>query len=391
MTTLLHVSDTHLGNRQYGNEIRADDMAAAFEQSIDIAVNEGVDAVIHTGDLFDSRMPSLPEVTRCVQTLRKLEEANIPFYGIVGNHDRKMDEQWLDLIHETGTAHRLSRTPTMVDDVALYGIDAVTSPSWHSTDFTLEPPEASDTFTLLCMHQLLTPPIPGPEDVIADHPTTEVLERVGIDIDALALGDYHKPVETTIAGVPVWYAGSTERCSIDETEPRSVSLLEIQDGTLRRHRHELDTREFVSLSIEFSDGDVHGRVASALDQYDLDNTVTHTTLHGVRTAVTSSDVYSAVMDRGAAVCKVKDDRGRREIELNEKPNGSVREPDAIIEEQLADEELSDTALAIDERVRGDPSLPNAKSDVADEIEDDIERARANAFADTEQTEGSNEN
>lgn len=387
MTTLLHVSDTHLGNRQYGNETRSDDMAAAFEQAIEIAVNEGVDAVIHTGDLFDSRIPSLPEVTHCVQTLRTLKEADIPFYGIVGNHDRKMNEQWLDLIHETGTAHRLSREPTMIgDEVALYGIDAVTKPSWHSTDFTLKPPETADAFTLLCMHQLLTPPIPGPEDFMADHSTSAVLDRVGIDIDALALGDYHKPVGAVVSDVPVWYAGSTERCSIDETEPRSVSLLEIQDGTIRRQKHKLDTREFVSLSIEFSDGDAHGHVGETLDQYDLEDTVTHATLRGERTAVTSSDVYSAAMDRGAAVCKVKDDRGRREIELDERPEKSVREPNTIIEKQLAEAELSDTARTIDERVRSDVALPNAKGDVADEIEDDIKRAQANAFADTESQE-----
>lgn len=387
MTTLLHISDTHLGNRQYGNETRADDMAAAFEQAIDIGVSEGVDAVIHTGDLFDSRIPSLPEVTRCVQTLRTLEAADIPFYGIVGNHDRKMNEQWLDLIHETGTAHRLSREPTMIgDSVALYGIDAVPKPSWHATDLTLQPPASSDTFTLLCMHQLLTPPIPGPDDFMADHSTREVINRVGIDIDALALGDYHKPVGATVDDVPVWYAGSTERCSIDETESRSVSLLEIQDGTIHREKQGLDTREFVSLSIEFSSGDTHGHAGETLDQYDLEQTVTHATLRGERTAVTSSDVYSAVMDRGAAVCKIKDERGRREIELDDTPEENVRDPNTIIDEQLAEAGLSDTALAIDERVRGDEALPNAKSDVADEIEDDIKRAQANAFSDTDSQE-----
>ena len=41
-----------------------------------------------------------------------------------------MDEQWLDLIRETGTAERLSREPTMFGgDVAVYGIDSVTKPS----------------------------------------------------------------------------------------------------------------------------------------------------------------------------------------------------------------------------------------------------------------------
>ena len=384
MTTLLHVSDTHLGNRQYGSDVRKDDMAKAFDQAIEIAVDENVDAVIHTGDLFDSRTPSLPEVTRCIQTLRKLDEADIPFYGIVGNHDRKMDEQWLDLIRETGTAERLSREPTMIGgDVAIYGIDSVTKPSWHSTDFTLERPEDSDTFTLLCMHQLLAPPIPGSDDFMSDHSAEEVLDRVGIDLDALALGDYHKPEEDVVDGVPVWYAGSTERCSLSEEEPRSVSLLKIEDGTIRRRKRELDTREFAPISIEFSEGDAHGRLNDVLDQYDLENRVAHVTLRGERTALTSSDVYSAVMDRGAAVAKVKDDRGRQELDLGGGPEGDVQNPNEIIDEQIANEDLSETALSIDERVRGDEGLPNSKDGVANEIEQDVKQAQDDAFSDDE--------
>lgn len=384
MTTILHVSDTHLGKRQYGSDTRRDDMAKAFDQAIEIAVDENVDAVIHTGDLFDSRTPSLPEVTRCIQTLRKLDEADIPFYGIVGNHDSKMDKQWLDLIRETGTAERLSRDPTIIGgDVAVYGIDSVSKPSWHSEEFTLEPPGDSDTFTLLCMHQLLAPPIPGSEDFMADHSVEEVFDRVGIELDALALGDYHKPEEDVVDNVPIWYAGSTERCSLSEEEPRSVSLLEIEDGSIRRRKHELSTREFAPISIEFSEGDAHRRLNNVLDQYDLKDKVAHVTLRGERTALTSSDVYSAVMDRGAAVAKINDDRGRQELDLGGGPEGEVKNPDEIIDKQIVDKDLSETALAIDKRVRGDEGLSNSKDGVAKEIENDIEQAQDEAFSDDE--------
>ncbi len=144
---LLHVSDTHLGNRQYGSDVRRDDFAEAFEQAIEYAIDENVDAVIHTGDLFDSRDPSLPDLNRCIDILERLREADIPFYGIVGNHERKMDDQYLDLINKTRTAERLDRNPRLVNgEVALYGIDAVTKPAWHAEDFELEaPPE--DAFT----------------------------------------------------------------------------------------------------------------------------------------------------------------------------------------------------------------------------------------------------
>jgi len=59
-TRILHVSDTPIGYQQYRNTTRREDFFEAFEQTIDIARgehpnhdNEPVDAVLHTGDLFD--------------------------------------------------------------------------------------------------------------------------------------------------------------------------------------------------------------------------------------------------------------------------------------------------------------------------------------------------
>ena len=78
-TRILHISDTHLGKRQYGSDIRREDFANAFEQAIEVAVDRDVDAVIHTGDLFDDPVPSLPTVMRAADALKPLEEHGIPF------------------------------------------------------------------------------------------------------------------------------------------------------------------------------------------------------------------------------------------------------------------------------------------------------------------------
>jgi DNA repair exonuclease SbcCD nuclease subunit len=375
MTKILHLSDTHLGNRQYGSDTRRDDFTHAFEAAIDRALEENVDVVIHTGDMFHRRTPSLPIVTDCIEILRKLADEDIPFYGIVGNHDRKMDQQWLDLIRETGTAERLDQAPTMVnDDVALYGIDAVTKPAWHAADFTLEEPANPDAFRLLGLHQLFEPLVP---EFYADHDLTEVLERVDIDLDALALGDYHQTESRIVDGVPAWYAGSTERCATDETEPRTVSLLEVEDGDLERRELELDTREFESIRIDFNEGDSHGYARDELDRHQLGDKVAIVKLTGERTPVTSSDVYDMAIDKGAAVCKVDDNRGRRQLDLDDGPQGEIQSADKLIEEKLADQNLSDIATTVEERVRTDEDL--AQSAIDDTAEDLIQEAQADAF------------
>lgn len=372
MTRLLHVSDTHLGNRQYGSDVRREDFAVAFEQAIDYAVEQEVDAVVHTGDLFDSRDPRLLDLNRCLDILQPLAEANIPFYGIVGNHERKMKDQYLDLIRRAGTAHRLGRSPTMVNgEVALYGIDAVTRPAWPAEDFSLDPPP-EDAFTLLCMHQLLHPPVP---ELFADHPLQEVLDRVNINLDALALGDYHAAEETMMDSTKVWYAGSTERCARDEVAPRSVSLLRVEGGTLTRQTKELDTRPFLEIPIEFMEGDGRSHAETIIERHDVEENVVMVFLRGGEAPISSRDVRELVIERGAAVCRVKDERGGPGRELEEGPSGAIQSVDRLIDDLIAEEDLSETALEVERRVR---SRETSTTNLADEIEKMIRDAHGAA-------------
>jgi DNA repair exonuclease SbcCD nuclease subunit len=371
MTRLLHISDTHLGKRQYSSDIRRDDFSQAFEQTIDLAVKHDVDAVVHTGDLFDSRQPPLPELINTLEALKRLDEADIPFLAIVGNHDRKMDDQWLDLMEMADAADRLGREPTVVGDVALYGIDAVRKPAWNTADFSLEPADGEYT-NVLCMHQLLTPPVP---EVMADHEAVEVIDRVTVDLDGLALGDYHAAESVRIEDTKVWYAGSTERCSTTETDPRTVSLLEVENDELSRRQIELDTREFVQVTIEFGEDDSYGHVESVVDQYEVGGKVVPVHLTGKRTSVSSRDVRECVQERGAAVCRVKDDRGRDDVDSIGGPDGDVQDQQSVIEERLTEADLGEFTLELEEMIRS----ADIKSGFDDEVEGLVEAKQDEVF------------
>jgi len=371
MTTLLHISDTHLGKRQYASETRRDDFKQAFDQAIGIAVEREVDAVVHTGDLFDSRQPPLPELISSLETLKRLDDADIPFYAIVGNHDRKMDDQWLDLMEMADAADRLDHRPTVVGDVALYGIDAVRKPAWNTSDFTLA--SADDQFTnILCMHQLLTPPVP---EVMAEHEVVEVLDRVNLDLDGLALGDYHAAESTVVDDTKVWYAGSTERCSTSEADPRTVSLVEVDDGGISRQQIELDTRPFEEITIEFGEDDSYSHVEAVVDQHDVAGKVVPVNLIGERTSVSSRDVRETIQERGAAVCRVTDDRGREDIGSIGGPTGEVADQQTVIEDRLADADLGEFTLELEETIRA----TDAKSGFDDEVEELVEAEQTKVF------------
>ena len=82
-----HLSDTHLGHRQYGIFEREQDFYELFDKTIDKIIELDVDFVIHSGDLFDYSRPSTDALLSFQEGLLRLNEAGIPVYAIAGNHD----------------------------------------------------------------------------------------------------------------------------------------------------------------------------------------------------------------------------------------------------------------------------------------------------------------
>ncbi len=401
-TTILHVSDTHLGYRQYRSQQRREDFVAAFNQVVDIALGEHpdydtdpVDAVIHTGDLFDDTDPSIDDVYDCHEVLRRLADTDIPFYTIVGNHERKMETQFVDLYERSEVATRLDTTPTSVnDEVALYGIDAVRSRSWETTDFSLTPPEfGDDVYRLVCMHQLFAPPIE--DEFIAEYELEPVIDRFDIDVDALALGDYHEWTSATVDGVEAFYPGSTERCSKSERAPRAVNLMTIDPGSnspLSRRRLTLDTREFVQIEIEFGRGDSINAVEQKLNEYDsLEEKVVIVELDGADVPVTNRQIHDRLQSRNVTVSKVDDNRTLSEFDDADLPDATeVQDIESAIDDALDDDEFTGIARGIEDIVRDDSDI--AKSNIEDEVESLLETARTDRFetADDEKSDSTEE-
>ena len=125
MTRVIHTGDTHLGYRQYHRPERREDFLAAFRQVAADAVEDDVDAVVHAGDLFHDRRPGLPDLLGARDVLETLDDVDVPFLAVVGNHETKRESQWLDLFEAMGLATRLDGTPTVVGDTAFYGLDFV--------------------------------------------------------------------------------------------------------------------------------------------------------------------------------------------------------------------------------------------------------------------------
>src|SRR5664280_896161 len=83
----IHMADTHLGYRQYGLSERENDFFEVFNQTIEEAVKERPDFVVHSGDLFEYSRPPTRALLTAQKGILRLKNGKIPIYATAGNHD----------------------------------------------------------------------------------------------------------------------------------------------------------------------------------------------------------------------------------------------------------------------------------------------------------------
>jgi len=371
MTQLLHTGDTHLGYRQYHSPVRQEDFLSAFERVVADAIEAEVDAVVHAGDLFQDRQPALTDVMGALSVLRRLDDAGIPFYGVVGNHESKRDSQWLDLFERLGVATRLDAEPVLVGDVALYGLDFVPRSRREGLDYEFDPAPAAAAHTALVSHGLFEPFDHG------DWDTRRLLEESPVAFDALLLGDDHTPRTKRFEAFDTWltYPGSTERASASERDDRGYNLVQFDDS-LDIRRRGLDTRRFVYVDVELESDEGTGRVLERLRQYSFEDAVVIVTVTGDGERVTPAEIEADATERGALVARVNDRRDRDEESADTEV--SFANPDRAVERRMRDLGLSPAAGELDELVR---TGRVADSNVADAAEERVREFAEDAESD----------
>ncbi|NHN58115.1 MULTISPECIES: DNA double-strand break repair protein Mre11 [Halorussus] len=341
MTRVIHTGDTHLGYRQYHSPERRADFRRAFEQVVDDAIAEDVDAVVHAGDLFHDRRPDLDALHGTISILRKLRDADIPFLAVVGNHEGTRGRQWLDLFEMLGLATRLRDDPEVVGETAFYGLDHVPKSKRDDLDYAFE--SHDQPHAALVSHGLFKP------FDLGDWDAEGVLTEADVDFDAMLLGDNHDPGTKEVAETWVTYCGSTERCSADEREDRGYNIVEF-DGDATITRRGLDvTRDFEYVDADLAEGEGIDRVREKLRERDLEDAVAIIDIDGEGEDVTPGRVEESALERGALVARVRD---RREVEEEDgEVDVSFADPDDAVRERVRDLGLSEAARGIDETVR----------------------------------------
>lgn len=245
MVRFLHISDTHLGSRQYMRDDREEDFYDAFREAIDIAVREKVDFIIHSGDLFDTWSPSNRALTEFKETALRMKEAGIPMYLIMGDHDRPkrtdypaariFDFLGIRLLGHNGVETEIFRKDG--EEVLIAGISNLKGS--HVEQLKEEYGKADALASghrnsILISHQGIT-------GFLIDDACEAKYEELPKNFSYLAFGHVHEGAIKRDKTPLFSYAGSTEMKSIREIpaflkEGKSVNLVTLKDGLVEVQR-----------------------------------------------------------------------------------------------------------------------------------------------------------
>ena len=236
-TTLLHISDSHLGvSLTTPDEYSSDNRClTGFRRAIDIAIARDADAVLNTGDLFHNDRHGITHQVKeaARDQLTRLAEQNIAFYSIDGNHERDAGRKVFREFEEEGLVTQLTETAQLVGQgIALYGRDFTPKTGWESTSWS-PIRSSSNRFGIVAIHQSISPISNSdwPECTVDD-----VVSTLGSHVHAIAAGHLHRTGIDWNDGLPFVLGGTTEPNQAHQVSIKPVVGLFTQEGDSLRYQ-----------------------------------------------------------------------------------------------------------------------------------------------------------
>ena len=203
VTDLLAISDSHLGREQRSRDDGAPHRAARqFLAAIGYANRYNVAAVLHAGDFFDDDLT--PEDAAIAKSgFKILEQNDIPFYYIHGNHGIRLAEEFFTELN-CENHHHLDTSGVQIDDnVEIFGVDHKSPSDFFTTsaDFSIS---TNINHQVLILHQELAP--------VREHAEISLgtlSEPPNVEFDYVLGGHLHDPEFGSWHVTKVQYLGST--------------------------------------------------------------------------------------------------------------------------------------------------------------------------------------
>lgn len=356
---LVHLSDLHLGYRQYqrltphGINQREADVARTFQRAVDEIIRLRPDVVLVAGDVFHSARPTNAAILHAFRQFLRIR-TELPLASVVmvaGNHDTPRTTESgsiMGLFEQIGiniAAHDAKRFPLPELDLSVLAVPNIPGPAPHLA------PDSSARRNILLMHADV-------EDVVPRYYAE--LDRSAVKVSRsdlgaarwtyIALGHYH--VHRRVAE-NAFYSGSLDYTSLnvwyDRSEEEELGLkgkgfVEFDLDTGKHTFHALaPSREFVDLkpinARDMSPAEADAAIKRAVDKVKggIDDKVVRLVLRDIPRQVARELDHRAVRDYKRRALSFHLDPRRPEVTRKDAAGAPARRPSVsdVVREQLA--------------------------------------------------------
>lgn len=250
---VLHTADLHLDYlfESFPPEKRAErraELLAVFTQIIDLALAEEVAAVLISGDLFHTETPSKETVAAVMADLTRLAQKRIACLIIPGNHDPLTPGSiyhWADFPENTYIFKSDDFEPyTYITDLVVYGRPFQEKDKGKRVLTNFKKRQA-EGFHVAMVHGSFNALSFGGENYCPIYPE----DIKNSHLDYVALGHYHNQKDCSVDMTQAAYPGTPDRLTFNELEQRSVQLITMGIGGIKRQSIPLKTRRYQSISL----------------------------------------------------------------------------------------------------------------------------------------------
>lgn len=349
-----HLADTHLGYRQFGLMDREKDFYEVFEKIIDRIIEEDVDFVIHSGDLFETARPSPNALLAFQKGLLKLKGAGIPMYAIAGNHDSTLRKGAIppQVIFKKFGLKVISpiNTNYMHDDVFIAGLPYFSnSQGKHLKNKLAELSAKAENHekSILVLHQGIDKYFPFQYELeIGDIPD---------NFTYYALGHIHNFICDDFGEGKLVYPGSSDIWKTDEIKDfkkngKGFVIVDLDGPKPVVNRISIDIpREFINKDIDYENlNDELDNIKNMIEGFDK-KPILNLNINNVNDSI--EEVYDVINDKIGDLAlmirpKFASDEDENELELLE-GSRSLSSKELLIEKLEKFEDKSITNFAVD--------------------------------------------
>lgn len=297
-----HLADCHLGSWRQP-ELQSLNFQS-FQLAIKKTIEEKLDFVLISGDLFDSAYPPIDILKESFAEFKKLHDAKIPVYIIAGSHDFSASgKTFLDVLEKAGfckNVHksqvqedgRIKLTPTFHENIAIYGYPGKKS-GMEVEDLKKIYLDRINPFTILMLHTTL-------EDVKAN-PSIDAIEKEKLPLaNYYAMGHVHKKFEDRIANSSYVYPGPTFPNNFQELtdiQHGNFQIVETDGANISTQNIPLSIKEVEAINIEITNALVATQqIISNLDKHMLRDKIVLLKLSGTLSHGKTGDIAFSEID-----------------------------------------------------------------------------------------------